>query len=426
MTQAATIRVAEREPTNWLVSLLLVAFAVLLPRFTDSAKTPYALLCLSALCYVLLNRREFVKTSRGERFLFACLLANFGWIAFCFYLNGEPGHGDSLLWGRHFYLLFLVPMFFLFRRYRVPNRVIVLALCASAGLTFGDMLVDLALGLDHRLQGMNPNALGPIQLAMTSILLLCFLVEKRGKWRWLAAAGALLALTNVVLSQSRGTWMTLLVLCFGLCIYLIHRLSWRQGLAMSAGLGLLLVGSYTLPMVETRIDQGLENISAYFASENYRDSSRSSSFGIRMELWRTGWRIFLENPVTGVGVGGFKLMAREHAERYRVNPVVQRYRYVHNQYLAALATRGLPGLLLLLAVLLAPPWLAWRSLAESGVVEVAPLAVILVSGIYIVGNLVEDHFEAKSATMFFSVMLSLFLARCSPFSQPPECNPDAA
>ena len=56
-----------------------------------------------------------------------------------------------------------------------------------------------------------------------------------------------------------------------------------------------------------------------------------------------------EIPVTGVGAGGFNIMAREHSERYRINPVVQQYKYVHNPYLAALATRGLPDLSLLVA-----------------------------------------------------------------------------
>ena len=72
-----------------------------LSRYTDTAKTWFVLLILSATVYSLCHPRQFRQTSPLERAIFCVLLANFLWIAFCYYANGQPERGDAFLWGRH-------------------------------------------------------------------------------------------------------------------------------------------------------------------------------------------------------------------------------------------------------------------------------------------------------------------------------------
>ena len=106
-------------------------------------------------------------------------------------------------------------------------------------------------------------------------------------------------------------------------------------------------------------------------------------------------------------------MARANAERYRTHEVVYRYKYMHNQYLTALATRGFPGLVLLLLVLGIPLYIAMQHKSVRRENEVARLSIVAMLLVYALGNFFEDHFEGKSATMFVSVMLPLWLARLS-------------
>lgn len=403
---------------------LFVLFIVMLPRYTDIAKNWFVLLILLALTYLVFNIRQIKKTVPAERVFFGAVIINFLWIAFCFYANGEPGRGASFLWGRHFYFLFVIPLFFLFRRIEISDRVILLTLCASVTLSLGDILIDLAQGINHRLQGMNPNAFGPIQLCISGMLLFYFIEKPVKSLRWIAVAGVLLGLATVIFSGSKNTWLTLAVLSMAFVFYLARVLPLWKRLGIVGGLLVMLSASYLLPNVEKRIDRGLKAVGKYFASDDYRDDSRLGSFGKRAELWKTGWKIFLENPVLGVGVGGFNVMAKANSERYQVNDFVQRNKYVHNQYLAALATRGVPGLILFLLVMMIPIYIAMTAKSHACDSEVARLSIVFVCMTYLIGCIAEDHFEAKSAIMFTGVVLPLLLARISTHRVKEDREPD--
>lgn len=392
-------------------AILFAVFIVLLPRYTDVAKHFYYLLGLFALGHLALNPRRLAEADRTRRLLFALIALNFAWIAVTFYANGQPGRGDSFLWNRHFHLLLLIPVYYLFRRFRLRDDVLLFTLLASVLLAFGDIMLDLHQGVDHRLQGMNPNAFGPILLVSAAILLFHGLLRPERSRRMLALAGCALALACVILSMSRSTWLTLVVLSLILVVYLTRALpAWKR--LGAAGLAIMLLASaYLLPVVQSRVDDGIGTVTAYFASDDYRDDSRLGSFGTRAELWKTAWLTFVENPLLGVGVGGFQESARANSERFRVNDEVHRFKYAHNQYLVALATRGVPGLLLFLSILLLPIAIARARAPESPGERIAQASTIAICLTYLVGCLAEDHFEGKSAIMFVSVVLPLMLAR---------------
>lgn len=394
-------------------TMLFVLFIIMLPRYTDTAKIWFVMLILLATGYLLSSLRQIKDTGAAERLFFVAIVVNFLWIAFCYYANGEPGRGSSFLWGRHFYMLFVIPLFFLFKKIEISDRAILLTLFASIAVSIIDILIDLAQGTNHHLQGMNPNAFGPVQLCLSGILLFYF-IEKPGKsLHRVALAGALMGLATVIFSESRNTWITLAVLSVVFALYLARSIPLWKRLVVVGGLLLVLSASYLLPTVKKHVDDTVTNINAYFASDDYRDDSRLSNIGIRMELWKTGWKIFLEDPVLGVGVGGFQVMAKENSERYQVNDVVHRFKYVHNQYLAALATRGIPGLILFLLVMLMPIYIAMTAKSDARDSSVVRLSIILICLTYLIGCLAEDHFEGKSAIMFTGVMLPLLLARIS-------------
>ncbi|MBD3238477.1 MAG: glycosyltransferase [Candidatus Moranbacteria bacterium] len=87
-----------------------------------------------------------------------------------------------------------------------------------------------------------------------------------------------------------------------------------------------------------------------FWSQNPIAARLSSSFDVyegsnqgRIELWRQGWGIFLDNWLVGVGLGAFAYEV-DATLAYR-DPV-----YAHNLYLEFLIELGLPGLIVWLAI----------------------------------------------------------------------------
>ncbi len=410
--QASFSNIREKAPAA-LIALFFVLFIVMLPRYTDTAKLWYMLLISSAFLYLLFNMKQVRQTDNIERAFLAAILLNFAWLAFSHYYNGALDRGHAFLWSRHFYFIFAVPLFFLFRKIEIPDKIILLAILCSVALSLGDMTIDLVRGANHRIQGMNPNKFGPIQLCLTGILFFFYLRPPDQRLRWLSLLGFVLALCTVLLSQSKSTWMTALVLCAFFVFYLARSLSVGKRFALAVGTIVLLSSSYLLPVVKTRIDSALVNIPAYFANDDYRDDSRLGTFGTRMELWRTGWEIFLEHPFAGIGAGNFQKVARQNSERYEVNDIVGNFKYMHNQYIATLATRGVPGLILLLIILFIPIYISMSQKSFGRETGIAGLAVILICLTYLAGNIWEDHFEGKSATMFVGIMLPLFLAKIS-------------
>ena len=112
-------------------------------------------------------------------------------------------------------------------------------------------------------------------------------------------------------------------------------------------------------------------------------------------------------------MGNFQQTLIANSDRYQVNKKVHAHNYVHNQYVAALATRGLPGLILMLLVLGLPIYIAMTHKPSGHSGEIARLSILLVCLVYLIGNLPEDHLETKPAIMFLSIMLPWLLARIS-------------
>jgi O-antigen ligase len=386
----------------------LVLFVLFMPRYRDLAKYWFYLYGLIGLFYFSTHIRAWQDTKVSERFLFGVLVLNFAWLLFCFYVNDQPGRGASIIWNRHFHLLLLIPLYFLFKRVDIGHRVVLTALLASVFFSFADILVDIVQGAEYRFKGMNPNKFGPIQLCIGGILFYYF-ARVRGKAeKILALAGCAIAIVMVLMSESKATWVALLVVAVVIPIALWK--SWsvpRLSLTILLGVAVL-ASTYFLPIVKARVDNATLNITEYLATDDYRDESRTGTFGARMELWKVGWLMFREHPVTGFGPGGFQA---EVQNRYEA-PSAKQYKYVHNQYITALATRGLPGLFLLLLILGVPMYIAITHKSDSGD-DIAPLAILTISLVYVVVNIPEDHFESKGPIMFFVTFMAYYLAKMS-------------
>lgn len=403
---------------NWfplLLSTALVIFIFLLPRQTDNSKPWFYSVCLIGLAHLAYHFRKFDQFEPRLKIFFVFVALFFLWSLFSFYFNDQPGNGRSILWNRHFHLLMIVPLCFLFARIRISFDILLIAFSLTSLIAILEILRAIYLGTHYLNQGINPNAYGPILLGYAGFLLFSFLYNPDRWRRGLALAGFMLAMAAVILSKSKGTWLAIPVLTVFFVFYLPYTWSRLKKIYLLITLIALIVSSYLLPPVGSRIDLAIDNLTQYFATDDLQDPSRTSAAGTRLELWKSAWKIFLENPVTGAGPGGFKSSSNKNAEGFGVNEVVKRFEHPHNQYLNALATRGIPGLILLLGLLLLPIMIAFKTRSLDREVGMAGATLIFICITYLIGNLVDDHLENKPTIIFFVLMLGLLLGRINLF-----------
>jgi len=102
--------------------------------------------------------------------------------------------------------------------------------------------------------------------------------------------------------------------------------------------------------IRKRINQLLFEIDSYSKSGNASGQSLTQ----RLEYWKTGFGIAKNNLLIGVGTGDVKVTF-DNAYENNNSMLEKKYRHrAHNQYLTFLITFGIPGLILFLAVLIAP------------------------------------------------------------------------
>ncbi|HET7369494.1 MAG TPA: O-antigen ligase family protein [Gammaproteobacteria bacterium] len=143
----------------------------------------------------------------------------------------------------------------------------------------------------------------------------------------------------------------------------------------------------------------------------YRYFYTGTSVGTRLAMWGTAWDIFTDHWLAGVGTGAYPAAAARRVEQGRASPVTAMYDHSHNQYLNALASRGVIGLIELLLLFGVPAWLfAKRFGAPDGLVRRSAYAgMITVSGFAIFG-LTETIFNHSLTIGYYIIFVGTFTA----------------
>ena len=183
-----------------------------------------------------------------------------------------------------------------------------------------------------------------------------------------------------------------------------RRASWRRLLPLLAGV-VLLVSS--VPFMSQRFADIGPQI------ERFQTGDQNSEVGQRLVIWQIAVRAGLHAPLTGVGINGFEaeIQRQRDSGELAVDTLVL-YGSAHNEYLAAFAGAGVPGLVVICLFFLAPLAVgARRFLAGEGRPDAALALVVLCSSF--AGYSLTDAMFERQISMLAYLLLSAWLLAAS-------------
>jgi O-antigen ligase len=222
-------------------------------------------------------------------------------------------------------------------------RWFVLALGAASGLqSLAGIAAFLTLPMERL--GVFQHYMTSAGMKMIILLLVLPVVLDRAtprRDRVILAVSLALTLFALLLTQTRGAWLAFAAGALVIGV-LRHRLLLGALAVFAAAFMLLAPRSYTERVThmfstsERSLEQAGGTPTAAVVQSNQS----------RVRMWRTGWRMFLERPVTGVGEGGMYRMYRT----YVPDALQDEGGHLHNTYVHILATHGAVGAVAVLSL----------------------------------------------------------------------------
>lgn len=322
------------------------------------------------------------------------------------------------------YFLLVIPLYFLLRNTRLNFRYLCYALTFSGsalGIHAAYQVFYLhygrAIGVHYAI-GFGDMAL---LFAVFNVLLVNYYTQSWQKI--LAIIASISACFACFLSSTRGAWVAIPLLVIFIAWVYWHEHAYRKQNQKSSSpvgksivLALIAILSVLVFSQKERISnrwhQTVDNVQLY-----QQGNIQSKSVILRLEMWRAAWQMFKENPISGAGYYSFnKEMRRLYQEKVLDVPqqfqdVILTFRNPHNQYLSALGSKGLIGLILLLAVLCLPLVAFYRYTCSSAsrVRLVAYLGMVSVIA-FMIFSLTETVFHRNFLIIYYLLLVQLFMA----------------
>jgi O-antigen ligase len=245
-------------------------------------------------------------------------------------------------------IVILLTTIFLTVKYKIiPGISFVSGVAFSGFIAYLNPMNPDVLGI---VQIFNPNVIGNIlSFSCLFLVLLMYL----GANKLLSLFLFTICFSFAIFTYSKATWLMLIISLLALFIYLKQYYSLLTRIRKILIIGLLLaIGSYigtrdefkaSIELGEVIIDSKIEN--SKFGSS----ASEGSSVGARYGLSYSGFYMFLQSPIWGVGVGNFEKVNDEN--KYELGNNYFKDDNANSLIFHLLGTIGIVGLLIFLKII---------------------------------------------------------------------------
>tara|TARA_B100000795_G_C22770746_1_gene427746 strand:+ start:240 stop:1673 length:1434 start_codon:yes stop_codon:yes gene_type:complete len=372
--------------------------------------------------------------------------------------------------------LLMLPIFFLFRRYKLNWRGISIGLSIGVFITVGIAIYEVHfLGVERASGGINQAiAFGEI-MVVVDLLLWVFMIIALDKNEKLLAAflliSSLVAFYGSLLSLTRGAWLAYVFLMLGFILYTVKRSLFNKKYIFSKPILLRIFFAFIVFFAVSQTEQFkvIEERTVVTVTQASQGEYDSAS-GDRMAIFRTAIDIFRHYPF-GVGTNNFQTGANaiiilhaidnENVEvRNQDNEVLNKadlksnmkkysylqsynngcyfcpgdgsieftskFEHAHNEWLNVLAENGVAGIILLTLLFVFPIKIFWQNLNhENSLVGAYSFCGILLVVSYAIFGQSQAIFSSHVVLIFFIFFLFLFIAQISRLSNIDDKNDSA-
>ena len=385
----------------WLNALAIFILATIFLSW-DASRGVYVLLSLAALVILIKLRPPMPR----DFWLYAWpIIAYVGAAILSVFFNEVTDSAINRIVSRFFLLLLAVPLAGLFCLGYDPKRNIWIGFaigCIVLGLIA--FVETLILDVARARGGYNAAVFGSIALAMTSIVIASYHRLSRMKFGKSLFAGAILmGVCAMLLSGTRTSWIAgIAVLILAMNFYLDRYSLFRRALIT---LGLIVViglAGSTLPIAQKRIEYMIDYITPYVTDA---EQPPLNSLSMRVELWKAGWQMGMQDKLFGYGPGITKRKIKNHVKQNPHLRVLMNLSHLHNQFVQSFAMTGLVGLLSLLALFCCHFYLCIKYLGKRYIREVRCLALagLLLLVIYLIKSIPGVPFFGKYYLMMYGL-----------------------
>jgi len=209
---------------------------------------------------------------------------------------------------------------------------------------------------------------------------------------------SIIVLFSIIFSISRTAWIGILGTGFIFVLLIIRDLKTKLIIYLFS-ISLVISSSLSIPIIHMRLTDAAEDI-RLFLSGNV-----DTSIGARLLMWKISIKMFLSNPIIGVGTGDYNLFLKDCITKGWPHSFLLHYNQPHNMFLFILATNGIIGLFSFLYI--------FKKIFSISIlqkpIQAYSILAIMVSTHYIIGGLSESLMNIHMFICCFSFLIGLSL-----------------
>ncbi|MDB5763831.1 MAG: O-antigen polymerase [Herminiimonas sp.] len=205
-----------------------------------------------------------------------------------------------------------------------------------------------------------------------------------------------------VITQTRTGLLLILFLCVFLFCLLPHknpRKLFYWGSAAILVMSIFLSNTILL----SRTDQALNEINDFVTDVHFDNSSTR----IRLELWRLGWKMFVDHPLIGVGNHRYAQFLIQYESEGITPKTLGIYYHPHDDFLRFAAEEGLLGIISFFLIYFVPLAYAMRAYRKKPSAEHPALLLLVFGAGFLVAGSTDVMLAWKFTISFYVLVASL-------------------